>query len=140
MSKIAVIYWSGTGNTEKMAESVLEGIKLNGGDGVIFTPREFDLSQVDEYTAFAFGCSSQGAEELETSEFQPMWDEIKSSISSKKVGLFGSYGWGDGEWMRNWEEECVGLGIKLVEEPVICNEAPDDTAQKECIDLGRALA
>ena len=94
MSKVAVVYWSGTGNTEAMANAVLEGAKAAGADASIFTASEFDGSRVAEFDGIAFGCPAMGAEVLEESEFEPMFNSCESSLSGKKLALFGSYGWG----------------------------------------------
>ena len=104
MSKIAVVYWSGTGNTEAMAGAVAEGVTGAGGEAALLTAAEFDPSLVDSFDAIAFGCPSMGSEELEESEFAPMFEGCEPKLKGKKIALFGSYGWGDGEWMRTWEE------------------------------------
>ena len=140
MSKVAIVYWSGTGNTEAMAASVLEGVKEAGGEGTLLTPPEFDASMAASFDAIAFGCPAMGSEVLEEDEFEPMFSACEAALSGKKIALFGSYGWGDGEWMRNWQERCVGDGAVLACESVICNEAPDDDAQASCKALGKALA
>lgn len=140
MSKIAVVYWSGTGNTEEMANKVLEGAKAAGADVKLFTPDEFEASMMDDYDAVAFGCPAMGDEVLEESEFEPMFSACEPKLSGKRIALFGSYGWGDGEWMRSWEDTCRSAGANLACDSVICNEAPDDAAAKECMDLGKALA
>lgn len=140
MSKIAVVYWSSTGNTEAMAEAVLAGAKESGAEADLLTVSEFDASKMDDYDAVAFGCPAMGDEVLEEDEFQPMFDSVKEKLSDKKIGLFGSYGWGDGEWMHNWEETCRTAGAVLVDDGVICNDAPDDEAVENCKALGRKLA
>ena len=140
MRKIAVVYWSGTGNTEAMAASVAEGVQDAGAEAVVMTASEFDVTMMDTFDAVAFGCPSMGAEELEESEFAPMFSACEAKLSGKRIALFGSYGWGDGEWMRTWEENCKNNGADLVCEPVICNEAPDDEAIAACKALGTALA
>ncbi len=140
MSKVAIVYWSGTGNTEAMAASVLEGVKEAGAEGTLLTPPEFDASMAASFDAIAFGCPAMGSEVLEEDEFEPMFSACEAALYGKKIALFGSYGWGDGEWMRNWEERCVGDGAVLACESVICNEAPDDDAQASCKALGKALA
>lgn len=139
MSKIAVVFWSGTGNTESMASAVAEGAKAKGAEAMIFTASEFKASQMDEYDAVAFGCPSMGAEELEECEFAPMFEGCKAKLNGKKIALFGSYGWGDGEWMRNWDEICRNSGANMACDFVICNEAPDDEALSACQSLGAAL-
>ena len=139
MSKIAVVYWSGTGNTEQMAFAVLEGAKEKGADAVLFQASEFDASMMDSYDAVAFGCPAMGAEVLEEDEFQPLFDSCETKLSGKKIALFGSYGWGDGEWMRDWEETCKRAGAELVCDSVICNDAQDEEALSACKELGGAL-
>lgn len=140
MSKVAVVFWSGTGNTEAMANEVAAGAKAAGAEVSVFTASEFSSDKLDEFDAIAFGCPSMGSEELEDSEFAPMFNDCEAKLSGKKTGLFGSYGWGDGEWMRNWEETVRGDGANLVSDGVICNEAPDDEAAENCQNLGKALA
>ena len=138
--KIAVVYWSGTGNTEAMANAVLEGVNAAGGEGDLLTAAEFTADQVGEYDAIAFGCPSMGVESLEEGEFEPMFRACEPVLAGKKLALFGSYGWGDGEWMRTWEDECRADGANLVCESVICNEAPNNDALAACKALGEALA
>ena len=101
MSKVAIVYWSGTGNTEAMANYVAEGVKKAGGEADLFTSAEFGADKAGEYDRIAFGCPSMGAEQLEESEFQPMFDEVSPVLSGKKIALFGSYGWGDGERLHD---------------------------------------
>lgn len=139
MARIAVIYWSGTGNTEQMAHEVVQGAKDSGAQVDLFGVSEFSSSQCGEYDALAFGCPSMGAEQLEESEFEPVFTECEPYLKGKKLGLFGSYGWGDGEWMRSWEEQCSQLGAQLVKEGVICNGAPDEEGVRMCRELGKAL-
>ena len=140
MSKVAVVYWSGTGNTEQMAQQVAEGAKQAGAQAVLLTAAEFGADQMDAFSAVAFGCPSMGSEQLEESEFDPMFQACRAKLNGKKIALFGSYGWGDGEWMRSWEERCGDDGANLVCDSVICNEAPDDDALAACRELGAALA
>lgn len=135
MSKIAVIYWSGTGNTAMMANEIAAGI---GSDAEVFSVDAFH-GNVADYDKIAFGCAAMGDEVLEEAEFEPFFSAVEGSLKGKKVALFGSYGWGDGEWMRTWEETCRGDGAELACEPVICNEAPDEDALSACQALGKAL-
>ena len=139
MKKTAVVYWSSTGNTEAMAQAVLEGMKEAGAEAVLLTPDAVDVGALAGMDAIAFGCPAMGAEVLEEMEFQPMFDACKRSLGSKRVALFGSYGWGDGEWMRTWESDCDSAGVNLVCESVICTETPDDAALEACRALGKAL-
>lgn len=140
MSKVSVVYWSGTGNTEQMAQAVLEGAQGAGAETQLFTASEFDAGQMDRFDAIAFGCPAMGSEVLEEEEFQPMFDSVEGKLKGKKIALFGSYGWGDGEWMRSWEDTCRGAGANLIDDGLMCNEAPDENALEECRDLGKALA
>ena len=135
MSKVAVVYWSQTGNTEAMAQAVAEAA---GAD--LLTVADFSADKANEYDAIAFGCPAMGAEVLEEAEFQPLWDDVKANLNGKNIALFGSYGWGDGEWMRNWEEDAKAAGANLVVDSVIANEAPDDEALASLKALGEALA
>ncbi len=140
MSKIAVVYWSGTGNTEAMANEVRAGAADAGADAALITASDFGSTRVDEFDAIAFGCPAMGAEELEDGEFAPMFEACEPKLEGKKIALFGSYGWGDGEWMRSWEERCRADGAVLACGFVICADAPDDDAKAACRALGRALA
>ena len=141
MSKTAIIYWSGTGNTEAMAAAVLEGAKEVNSDVGFFTVSEITSGKAAEYDTLILGCPAMGSEVLEESEFEPFFTELESKLSGKKVALFGSYGWGDGEWMRDWEERVIAAGATLVGgEGVIANEAPDDEACEKCKELGKAAA
>ena len=140
MSKIAVVYWSGTGNTEQMANAVAEGMREAGAECAVWTPADVGADAVKELDAAALGCPAMGAEELEETEFAPMFDAVKSALAGKPVGLFGSYGWGDGEWMRTWEDTCRSDGAVLACESVICCEAPEDDALAQCKKLGATLA
>ena len=137
--KTAVVYWSGTGNTEAMAGSVAEGAKSAGAEISVFTAADFSADMVDQFDSIAFGCPSMGSEQLEDSEFEPMFNACEAKLSGKKVGLFGSYGWGDGEWMRIWEDDCAAAGLTLCAESVICQDEPDDAALAACAALGEAL-
>ena len=137
MSKLAVIYWSGTGNTEAMARAVAEGAKAAGAEVDLLTCAE--VGTIDGYDAVALGCPAMGSEELEDGEFLPMLEGIEPALPGKKAALFGSYGWGDGEWMRSWEARCAEKSISLAAESVLANEAPDDAAIAACRALGAAL-
>ena len=140
MSKVAVVYWSGTGNTEAMAKAVEEGAKGAGAEVSVIAPSAFDSSKVAEFDAIAFGCPAMGNEVLEESEFDPMFTGIESALKDKKIALFGSYGWGDGQWMRDWEDRCKAAGAVLVVESVMANNDPDADAVANCKALGAALA
>lgn len=138
--KTAVVFWSGTGNTEAMANAVADGMKEKGAEVALLGPSDFTADKVAEFDAIAFGCPAMGAEVLEEGEFDPMFTGIEGSLSGKKIALFGSYGWGDGEWMRNWEDRCKAAGANLVCDSVIVNDAPDADGVENCKKLGAALA
>ena len=135
MSKVAVVFWSATGNTETMANCVAEG-----ANGTIVPCSEMNAAKLAEFDAVAFGCPAMGAEQLEESEFEPMFSDMEGSLNGKKIALFGSYGWGDGEWMRSWEKDCDDAGINLVCESVICQETPDGDTLEACRAMGKLLA
>lgn len=139
MAKAAVVFWSGTGNTEAMANSVVAGAVAAGTEVDIYQAVDFHSDLVGDYDAIAFGCPSMGVEVLEESEMQPMWDDVKPALRGKKIALFGSYGWGDGEWMRNWSDDADEAGAIQVADYVICNDAPDDEAAAACEKLGSFL-
>ena len=136
--KAAVVYWSGTGNTAAMADLVLEGMKSAGADAELIECNS--VTDLSAYDAIAFGCPAMGSEQLEDSEFEPMFAEAEKLLAGKKIALFGSYGWGDGQWMRDWEERCRAAGAELAQESVIANEAPGDEETEQCRALGAALA
>ena len=121
--KVAVVYWSGTGNTETMAMAVAKGAKSGNANVDVFQSTDFSAAKMDEYDAVAFGCPAMGSEELEEDEFKPFYESVMQSIGDKKVALFGSYGWGDGEWMRNWEQE---VSSNLVTSGLIVNGGASD--------------
>lgn len=134
--KTAVIYWSATGNTEAMAKAVAEGM---GQDAELYSVSEFD-GDVSEYDRIAFGCPAMGAEVLEEDEFEPFFSGIEGKLDGKKIALFGSYDWGDGEWMRTWTERAKADGAEVAcDEGLIVNLTPDEDALEKCRDLGRAL-
>ena len=141
MKKTAVIYWSGTGNTKQMAEAVLEGMKSAGADAALLEAAQVDASTFSGVDAVAFGCPAMGSEVLEEMEFEPMFSACKSHLSGKKVALFGSYGWGDGQWMREWCSRCEAAGANLYDEAgLIANDSPNEEAREACRELGRKLA
>ena len=140
MSKVAVVFWSGTGNTAAMAVAVEEGAKNAGAETTIINSDDFKACRVSEFDGIAFGCPAMGDEILEESSFDPMFSEVEGLLSGKKIALFGSYGWGDGQWMRDWEERCKSAGANLVCDSVMANYAPDDDALEACRSLGAALS
>ncbi len=140
MSKVAVVYWTGTGNTEAMANAVADGARSAGAEVDVILASDFHAASAANYDGIAFGCPAMGDEVLEESEFQPMWDEVKGELSGKKVALFGSWGWGDGAWMNAWEDDARDAGITLAAASVICQDAPDSEAEESCKALGAAIA
>lgn len=141
MSKVAVIYWSMTGNTQAMAEAVAQGIQEAGGQADLLTVDQITPDQALEYDKLALGCPAMGAEVLEEAEFEPFFSQLEGRLGGKSVLLFGSYGWGDGQWMRDWVERAQGDGAQVLNgEGLICNEAPDDDVQAACRKLGADLA
>ena len=139
MTKIAVVYWSGTGNTEAMANEVVAGAQAAGAEASMLTCDEFGPAETVDYDAFALGCPAMGDEVLEESEFEPMYESVKDLLEGKKVVLFGSYDWGTGEWMETWEEDARNAGINVVG-TVIANLEPDDDACAACQQAGASLA
>ena len=141
MSKnVAVVYWTGTGNTEAMANAVAEGAAAAGAEARTVSVSDFSADDVAGFDALAVGCPAMGAEELESDEFEPVWEACKPVLAGRPVALFGSYGWGGGEWMRTWEATCRSDGAVLACESVICCEAPEDDALAQCKKLGATLA
>jgi flavodoxin I len=137
MSKKAVVYWSGTGNTEAMAKAVAEGMKENGDEVTIFTVSEFSGTNPADFDLIAFGCPAMGSEVLEEMEFQPMWDAVKSQLKGKSILLFGSYGWDSGEWMEAWKADAEAEGAVLAKDPLILNGTPDEDGLNQCKALGK---
>lgn len=141
MEKVYIIYWSGTGNTEKMAYAVAEGAKTAGAEVELWNVDEADINQIKDAKAIALGCPSMGSEQLEESCMEPFMCELDGLISQKTVALFGSYGWGDGEWMRDWESRIVTDGATLLNaEGIIANGEPSEDIVESCKLLGEELA
>lgn len=133
--KSIIVYWSGTGNTEAMAQAVYEGAKEVGGDVKLCNVAQ--VGDISEYDVLMLGCPAMGAEELESEEFEPFFSSIEGNINGKKIGLFGSYDWGDGEWMRTWQERVQNAGGIMLADGIIANNEPDDEAIDACKSLGR---
>lgn len=140
MKKLAVVYWSGTGNTEKMAQAVVEGASASGAEVSLFEVNDFKVDTIPSYDAIAFGCPAMGDEELEEVEFAPMFEEAKAILADKPIALFGSYSWADGEWMDKWADDCNDAGLNLATDPVIAFDDPDDDALEACKKLGADLS
>ena len=141
MSEIKVIYWSQSGNTMSMANAVAEGIKEAGKEAAVLEVSAVTAADLNDETVFALGCPAMGAEVLEEGEMEPFVTEVEGFAAGKTIGLFGSYGWGDGQWMRDWEERMTAAGATVLNgEGLICQETPDDDAIKQCEELGEQLA
>jgi flavodoxin short chain len=140
MKKINIIYWSGTGNTEAMAHAIAEGAKGGDNEVKVISVDEAQLSDVEEADVVALGCPSMGDEVLEESEMEPFVESLQSINLNKPVGLFGSYGWGNGEWMIDWEERMEGYGASLINKGLIVNNDPEDDDIENCKKLGEMLA
>lgn len=140
MSKVAVIYWSGTGNTQQMAEAVAEGAKDAGAEVSVFSVSEISADAAAAYDHLALGCPAMGGEVLEESEFEPFFSELEGSLSGKKVVLFGSYDWGDGQWMRDWQQRTVQAGAQMPADGLIVNLTPDEDGLAQCRELGAKIA
>lgn len=137
---VPVVYWSGTGNTRAMAGAVAEGIRSAGAEPILMEVADADVAVLVSEDVFALGCPSMGAEQLEETEMEPFVESLEPFVSGKKILLFGSYGWGDGEWMRDWAERMRNAGAVLIrDEGVITNELPDEEALEECRAAGKEL-
>lgn len=141
METVKIVFWSQGGNTAAMAAAVAEGVQEAGSKAEIINVSDASAADLQSMKGFALGCPAMGAEVLEEMEMEPFMCELEGSLAGKSVGLFGSYGWGDGQWMRDWEERCKAAGASVIGgEGVICQETPDDGAIASCRALGRALA
>ena len=139
MSKVNVVFWSQSGNTESMANAVGAGVTAAGGEANVVYVGDASIDELKNAKAFALGCPAMGAEVLEEGEMEPFVTELEGFVSGKTIGLFGSYGWGDGQWMREWEARTSGTGAQILG-IVMANSAPDDSVLEECKVLGATLA
>jgi len=137
--KAVIIYWSGTGNTEAMAYFIAEGAKSSGSEVEIKAVSSAAVEDVSNNDVIILGCPSMGAEVLEESEFEPYMTSIENEISGKKIALFGSYGWGDGEWMRDWAGRIKNAGGILAAESLIVNETPNSDDEENCKEFGKQV-
>lgn len=141
MEKIYVVYWSQSGNTLEMAKAIGQGITDAGKEAEVVSVDCVSLDELKAAKAFAMGCPAMGAEVLEESEMEPFVGDVEGFVAGKTIALFGSYGWGDGQWMRYWVDRMNSAGANVLNgEGTICQEAPDDAALAECTDIGRQLA
>ena len=141
MGQIVIVYYSETGNTEAMANMVAKGVEAAGATAKVVPVDGFNAEELKGESAFALGCPAMGDEVLEEGTMEPFVAEVEKFASGKKIALFGSYGWGDGQWMRDWVQRAQDDGAQLFsEEGLICNETPDDDVQAACRKLGADLA
>ena len=140
MAKIAVVFWSGSGNTEAMANAVVEGVKKGGAEAELIRVGDFSADRIADYDGVLMGCPACGTEELDETEFEPFFEEAEGKLSGVKVGLFGSYGWGGGMFMETWTERTQAAGANMVADGVTCENEPDDDALARCRELGAAMA
>ena len=141
MSQIAVIYWSQTGNTEQMANAICEGIKSAGGEAVLLHVADTSAQEAAKYGRMALGCPAMGAEVLEEAEFDPFFTELEGNLGGKRVALFGSYGWGDGQWMRDWVQRADDANANVyTDEGLMAHETPDEATLDQCREFGKGFA
>ena len=141
MDKIYVVFWTQGGNTQAMAEAIGEGIREAGKEAEVVFVTGANLDELKAAPKFALGCPAMGAEVLEESEMEPFVCDVEGFASGKKIALFGSYGWGDGEWMRNWVDQMKNAGADVIGgEDAICADAPDDETEAKLVELGKQLA
>lgn len=140
MANVLVVYWSGTGNTEIMAEKIKEGLESAGAAVDYKTVDQVEPDDLANYDKVAFGCPSMGVETLEEDEFEPFFEAVEASLSGKKVALFGSYGWGEGEWMDAWQERTVAAGAVLFQEGLKVNSTPSSEEEELCVEFGSGFA
>jgi flavodoxin short chain len=140
MSKVIVIYWSGTGNTEKIAELIAKGAEGKGASVVCKNVSTAAVSELADYDVVAFGSPSMGVETIEEAEMEPFFTDALSGLKGKKVAIFGSYGWGDGEWLRTWADRVRDAGARLVGDGLAIHETPDDVSSAECVAYGERIA
>ena len=141
MDEIMVVYWSQTGNTEAMAQAVAQGIEEAGKKAKLAEVSAVSAADLKDAKAFALGCPAMGAEVIEEDEMEPFVAEVEGFASGKTIGLFGSYGWGDGQWMRDWEDRMKAAGAEVAcGEGIITQETPDDDSLVKCKELGKTLA
>ncbi|MDR1732019.1 MAG: flavodoxin [Synergistaceae bacterium] len=140
MSKVIIVYWSGTGNTEQMAQLISKGASDKGATVVCKSVGEASVDELAEYDVIALGSPSMGVEVIEEGEMEPFFTEACPSLRGKHVAIFGSYGWGGGEWLRVWADRVREAGAQLVGDGLAVHEAPDDTASAECIAYGEKIA
>jgi flavodoxin I len=136
VANVLMVYWSGTGNTEMMAMKIKEGLTQSGVTVETFLVDEVDVEIIENYDKIVLGCPSMGVDELEETEFEPFFEEAEKRLNGKTVALFGSFGWGDGEWMDIWEERVVSCGAQLFNKGLIANYTPNESDEEACVAFG----
>ncbi len=139
MTKVAVVYWTGTGNTEAMANAVVEGVKSTGAEVELIFSDDFNSFMMNDYDSIGFGCPAMGDEVLEEMSFEPMFTDCEADLKDRKIAIFGSYEWNNGEWMEDWEKRCIDAGANLIYPPLPAYDNPDEEALTKCKELGTAL-
>ena len=134
-----IVYWSGTGNTEAMAEGIAKGIKESGKEAELVNVSNVNIDELLKEDILILGCPAMGDEVLEECEFEPFIEEISGKVNGKKAALFGSYGWGDGQWMRDFEDRITSYGGQLISDGLIVQNEPEDNCE-ECLAFGMAIA
>lgn len=141
MDKVYIVFWTQGGNTGAMASAIGDGVTAAGKEPVFLSPSEADINELKDLPGFAMGCPAMGAEVLEETEMEPFVAEVEGIAAGKQIALFGSYGWGDGEWMRDWVDRMSGAGATVLNgEGLMCHEVPDESALSDCEAMGQQLA
>ena len=118
-----------------MASAIAAGM----GEGTELYSVDQFTGDIADYDKIAFGCSAMGDEVLEEAEFDPFFTSIEGKLGGKKVALFGSYGWGDGQWMRDWAERTTKAGANLYDDGLMVNGFPDGDAKVQCTAFGEGF-
>ena len=140
MAKVAIVYWTGSGNTEAMAHAVEEGAQNAGAEVALNFVSDVTADEIASFDYIALGCPASGNEQLEEYEFEPFFEELLPQLQNKKVAIFGSYSWNQGDWMQIWKQRLNDEGIETIAEPVVAYGYPEDDILEECKKLGEALA
>ena len=139
MDKVTIVFWSQSGNTESMANAVAEGVTAAGKEAVVVDVASASLDDLKAAKGFAMGCPAMGAEVLEEGEMEPFVCDVEGFAAGKTIALFGSYGWGDGQWMRDWAERTTKTGANLYDDGLMVNGFPDGDAKVQCTAFGEGF-
>lgn len=140
MSKIAIVYWSGSGNTEKMAEAIAKGAKNKSAEVECKSVDKASAAELANFDLIALGSPAMGSEVIEESEMEPFFVSVQKYLKGKKVAVFGSYDWGEGEWLETWGTRVKKGGADLVDNGLKIHLEPDDAGIAECEAWGAKLA